>query len=230
MKKMATRKNSKKAPVAQTTVETPVETTVVETTVETPTTNEQPVAPVTAPEAPEAAPVAPTTNTQPVAPEAAPAAPKAPEAAPTTPAPTTPAPVVPTPTWETGVLSSIQWGIVKDAVADLDVDGLKEVLEYVSVKIEELQKEEVEALEAQMRAIQDKLLALKGFRNKPVARMVAPEKTEKTEKTEGAKRNVKPLVNPENPEEVYTFGKHPAWLVTLCAKTGKTPYELRQAA
>lgn len=102
---------------------------------------------------------------------------------------------------------------------DLDVDELKEVIEYCSCRIDELQKEEVSELEEQMRAIQDKLLALKGHK-----------RTEKKEKTEGAKRNVTPLVNPNNPSEVYTFGKTPDFVVKMMTETGKTVRELREEA
>lgn len=99
---------------------------------------------------------------------------------------------------------------------DLDVEELKQVIEYCSSRIDELQREEVEALEAQMRAIQDKLMAMKGFRGKQVV-----------ENGEKQKRTAIPLVNPNNPSEVYTFGKHPDWLVRLMAKTGKDVGQLR---
>jgi hypothetical protein len=94
------------------------------------------------------------------------------------------------------------------------------LIEYCSNRIEELQKEEVEELEAQMRSIQDKLLAMKGFRGKQVV---------KTEKTEEAKRTrtEKVVINPDNPSQVYRFGKIPEWLDQLCVKTGKQVWELR---
>lgn len=119
-------------------------------------------------------------------------------------------------------VTSIQWSCIKPGLDDLGVAGLKEVIEYCSNRIDELQKEEVEELESQMRALQDKLLALKGFRNKVVKSGV------KTEKTEGSKRTTTPLVNPEDPSQVYTFGKIPDWAVKLMAKTGKTVRELRE--
>lgn len=117
-------------------------------------------------------------------------------------------------------LTSVQWSSIKPELDDLDADGLKEVIEYCSNRIEELQKEEVEELEAQMRSIQDKLLAMKGFRGKQVV---------KTEKTEEAKRTrtEKVVINPENPSQVYRFGKIPEWLDQLCVKTGKQVWELR---
>lgn len=42
-----------------------------------------------------------------------------------------------------------------------------------------------------------------------------------------SKRVVVPIVNPDNPNEVYTFGRTPEWLVAHCVKTGKTVTELR---
>lgn len=111
--------------------------------------------------------------------------------------------------------------IVCNDCDDLDVDELKQVIDYCSNRIDELQREEVEALEEQMRAIQDKLMALKGFRLQ--SKTVTGEKSE-------AKRVATPLVNPKNPTEVYTFGKHPDWVVKLMAETGKTVYQLREEA
>lgn len=106
--------------------------------------------------------------------------------------------------------------IICSGCDDLDVDELKQVIDYCSGRIDELQREEVEALEAQMRAIQDKLMAMKGFRGKVVV-----------ENGEKQKRTAIPLVNPNNPSEVYTFGKHPDWLVKLMAETGKDVGQLR---
>lgn len=108
---------------------------------------------------------------------------------------------------------------------DLDIEELKQVIDYCANRIDELQREEVEALEEQMRAIQDKLLALKGFRGKPVngADKSASASTNGEKRT----RTEKVVINPENPNEVYRFGKMPAWLTALCEKTGKQVWELR---
>lgn len=105
---------------------------------------------------------------------------------------------------------------IKTELDEFDVDGLKEVIEYCSSRIDELQREEVEALEAEMRAIQDKLMAMRGYKNNMI-------------KTEGSKqkRTEKVVINPDNPTQVYKFGKTPDWLSALCAKTGKTVSELR---
>lgn len=104
---------------------------------------------------------------------------------------------------------------IKTELDEFDVDGLKEVIEYCSARIDELQREEVEALEAEMRAIQDKLMAMRGHRGKQV---VEKEKQKRTEKV---------VINPDNPTQVYKFGKTPDWLSALCAKTGKTVSDLR---
>ncbi len=104
---------------------------------------------------------------------------------------------------------------------DLDVDGLKQVIDHCSNRIDELQREEVEELEAQMRAIQDKLIALNGHKGKVNGNGTSDS---------GKKRTDTPLVNPNNPKEVYTFGKHPDWLAKLMAETNKTVSQLREEA
>ena len=122
-----------------------------------------------------------------------------------------------TETTESTEVTSIQWSSIKPTLDNLDVDGLKEVIEYCQDKIDELQRHEVEALEAEMRAIQDKLMALKGHKT--------------TLRTEGKERSKmeKVVVNPDNPSEVYRNGRTPDWLSALMAKTGKTVSELRIA-
>ena len=52
--------------------------------------------------------------------------------------------------------------VICHGLSELDVDELKEVIDYCEERIDELQRDEVESLEAEMRAIQDKLLSLKG--------------------------------------------------------------------
>lgn len=104
---------------------------------------------------------------------------------------------------------------------DLDIDGLKQVIDYCSNRIDELQREEVEELEAQMRVIQDKLIALNGHKGKVNGNGTSDS---------GKKRTDTPLVNPNNPKEVYTFGKHPDWLAKLMAETNKTVSQLREEA
>lgn len=108
--------------------------------------------------------------------------------------------------------------VISCACDGLDVDELKQVIDYCTSRIDELQREEVKALEAEMRAIQDKLMALKGHRNSPAAM-----RTESTER----KRTEKVVINPDNPTQIYKFGKTPEWLTALCAKTGKTVSDLR---
>jgi len=73
-----------------------------------------------------------------------------------------------------------------------------------SIGIDELQRDEVEELEYQMRAIQDKLLALKGKTSHQAS-----------SGREGVKKQARPIVNPNDSTQVYTFGKRPEWLKTL---------------
>ena len=115
---------------------------------------------------------------------------------------------------ETTEVTSIQWSSIKPTLDDLEVNGLREVIDYCENRITELQRSEVEELEEEMRAIQDKLLALKG---KKVSNGTG-EKRSRTEKV---------VINPDNPSQVYRFGKIPEWLDQLCVKTGKQVWELR---
>ncbi len=100
---------------------------------------------------------------------------------------------------------------------ELDVEQLKQVIEYCQERIDDLQREEVEQIEAEMRALQDKLIALKGHKTTGIV-------------GSGAKRTATPIVNPKNPTQMYTYGKTPDWLVELMKETGKTITELRQVA
>lgn len=94
--------------------------------------------------------------------------------------------------------------VICHGLSELEVDELKEVIQYCQERIDELQQDEVEELEYQMRAIQDKLLALKGKTSHPAS-----------SGREGAKKQARPIVNPNDPTQVYTFGKRPEWLKTL---------------
>jgi uncharacterized coiled-coil protein SlyX len=96
---------------------------------------------------------------------------------------------------------------------EMGIDELKTIMAHCQKLVTELQKSEVDELEAQMRAIQDKLMSLKGNGLKPVST-----------------RKTLPVINPENPSQVYTCGKLPDWLKELMEKTGKNAWELRQTA
>ena len=98
---------------------------------------------------------------------------------------------------------------VRLVLDDMPVPDLKTIIEHCEGRIHDLQREEVEALEQQMRFLQDKLIALRG----PV---------------QSNGRNVKPLRNPANPNEVYTTGMTPAWVRELSAATGKPVWQLRE--
>ena len=101
----------------------------------------------------------------------------------------------------------------------LSADEIKVVIEYCSNRIDELQRKEVEALEAEMRAIKGKLISMRGFRLKSGT---ANGNTR-------VKRTDSPLINPKNPTQVYTFGKTPEWLSKWMIETGKTVAQLREA-
>jgi len=100
---------------------------------------------------------------------------------------------------------------IKPTLNELEGSGLKAVIDYCSNRLDELQQEEVESLESQMRAIQDRLIQLKG-RNGAAS----------------GTRNVKPIVNPANPSEFYTAGMTPYWLRELVNSTGKSIAQLRE--
>lgn len=103
------------------------------------------------------------------------------------------------------------WETLKPVLDTLAVDDLKQVIAYCESAINELQREQVEALEFQMRAIQDQLILLKGRNGYP-----------------SSARNVKPIVNPANPSEFYTVGMTPYWLRELVNSTGKSIAQLRE--
>lgn len=99
--------------------------------------------------------------------------------------------------------------LVKSALDGFGVPDLKTVIECCEGRIHELQREEVETLEEQMRAIQDKLIALRG-------------------PAQSNGRNIKPLRNPANPNEYYTSGMTPQWVRDLVNATGKPIWQLRE--
>lgn len=105
--------------------------------------------------------------------------------------------------------------IIIDGCNDLNVEELKAVIEHCANRIQSIQREEVEILESQMREIQDRLVAIKG-------------KDSQT-KSMSNRRATTPIVNPDDPRQVYTLGKVPDWLNALMARTGKTVQELRSA-
>ena len=94
--------------------------------------------------------------------------------------------------------------VICHGLSELEVDELKEVIDYCEERIDELQRDEVESLEAEMRAIQDKLLSLKGKTSVQTSSL-----------REGAKKQARPIVNPNDSNQVYTFGKRPEWLKAL---------------
>lgn len=99
--------------------------------------------------------------------------------------------------------------LVITALDGFGVPNLKTVIEHCEGRIHELQREQAEALEAQMRAIQDKLIALRG-------------------PAQSNGRNIKPLRNPANPAEYYTSGMTPQWVRDLVNATGKPIWQLRE--
>ncbi|MEI2780913.1 MAG: hypothetical protein V9H25_06480 [Candidatus Competibacter sp.] len=96
--------------------------------------------------------------------------------------------------------------VIKDDLSDLDVDQLKSIINYCEELIESINRDAVEALEAQMREIQDRLFALRGSR-----KQFALEQSVKSD----AKKAGRPIYNPNNPSEVYRFGSYPQWVKEL---------------
>ncbi len=93
---------------------------------------------------------------------------------------------------------------LKEQLDELNVDGLKSIITHCEFLIEQINRDAVEALEAEMRAIQDKLWALKGGRRS----LVLEESARSDSKKVG-----RPIVNPNNPQEVWGgFGARPDWL------------------
>lgn len=112
-------------------------------------------------------------------------------------------------------LSQEAWDDIQERLDLLNVESIKLVIDYCRDRLEELQREEIEALEAEMRTIQSKLFSMKG--GALTASAYVPKK----------KREKPPIINPANPSEVYRFGRTPDWLKALIISTGKTIEELR---
>lgn len=104
--------------------------------------------------------------------------------------------------------------VIKDDLTDLEVDQLKEIIEYCEELIEEKQRDAVEELEAQMREIQDKLWALKGGRART---SLVLEQT----RTSDTKKAGRPIFNPANPSEVWGgFGARPQFIADMVKSAG----------
>ena len=118
-------------------------------------------------------------------------------------------------TTEESLVLTTAWDDCKPTLESLEVTELKEVIDYCQTLIDEIQREEVEALEAEMRAIQNKLLALQG------------RKATRASMRQSPKRTATPIINPADPSQTYTFGRMPDWLSALMVETGKTLAQLR---
>lgn len=114
-------------------------------------------------------------------------------------------------------MSQEVWNDIQERLDVLNVESLKITIEYCQDRLQELQRAEIEALEAEMRTIQQKLFSMKGGKSLPNTMTSAVSKT----------RTAKPIVNPANSHEVYSMGRTPAWLKELMETTGKTLNQLR---
>lgn len=113
-------------------------------------------------------------------------------------------------------LTQEAWDDIQERLDVLNVESIKLVIDYCRDRLQELQRAEIEALEAEMRAIQQKLFSMKGVPTVSASMNSAPKT-----------RTTKPIVNPNNPHEVYSFGRTPGWLSELMETTGKTIQQLR---
>lgn len=93
--------------------------------------------------------------------------------------------------------------VVIEALADATVDDLGEVFQYCSQQIDRHWDAEVAEIDEQMA----KLKARRDVIRPPEIESVANYKT--------GRRTYKEIVNPNNPDEVYRTGPHPAWLTQM---------------
>jgi hypothetical protein len=96
---------------------------------------------------------------------------------------------------------------VMTQAASLTADELKSLGNYCLNLSKEMQSEAIKNTKAELRALQDKIDALKGMKTNT--------------------KNTSPVFNPANSNETYTMGRRPLWLNDLMLATGKTVDELR---
>jgi len=112
---------------------------------------------------------------------------------------------------ESGELKFLDWTYLKPSIDELNTTSIRDLIEYSQSVIDRRRQSETEELERQMLEIQAKLLTLKG----PSAVGGNVNKSGKT---------ARPIINPNNPSQIYKFGKHPKWLTDLVAEqTVKDP-------
>jgi hypothetical protein len=87
---------------------------------------------------------------------------------------------------------------VKSIIDDLGLNDLKEIVVYSQSRLDEIQNEEASDLEKQIQELQSKLSAIKGSSGSHLPR-----------------RNIIPVVNPDDSSQIYLTGPRPSWLKEL---------------
>lgn len=101
-----------------------------------------------------------------------------------------------------------------------DMEELYEFIGLANERLVFLQSNEISEIEAEISRLKDRLAVLKGQTNTIKDEMGFPMKEKK-------KKAFYPIINPENPSEVYTAGRLPEWVIKLAETTGKTIRQLR---
>lgn len=99
---------------------------------------------------------------------------------------------------------------IKSMLSGLSIEEVKEIDTHIKSMMDAIQQEKIKQLMEQKRLIDEQLKAFN---------VVGESVSDHT-----------PIVNPNNPAEIYRMGKQPDWLKALMAETGKSVKELRAVA
>jgi hypothetical protein len=94
---------------------------------------------------------------------------------------------------------------IKEKMDALNIMEIREIIDYGCELVKEREEKEVSELDRQIQELKAKR---EQIRPQPVQQI----------KT-GKKREIKALINPKNPDEKYSVGKHPSWLLDWLKET-----------
>jgi hypothetical protein len=101
-----------------------------------------------------------------------------------------------------------------------EMEDLMEFIQLANERLVFLQSNEISEIEAEISRLKERLAVLKGQTDTIKDEMGFPMKEKK-------KKAFDPIVNPNDPSEVYTAGRLPEWVIELSKTTGKTIRQLR---
>lgn len=112
---------------------------------------------------------------------------------------------------------------ISDEVKEFLSYDMEELYEFIGLANERLvflQSNEISEIEAEISRLKDRLAVLRGQTNTIKDEMGFPTKEKK-------KKAFYPIINPNDPSEVYTAGRLPEWIIKLAETSGKTIRQLR---